>query len=258
VLAGPRGRHAYLNGDDDERRRSLEQALHSDVDVVWLARGGYGLTRFVSRLEAPRGHAPIVCGFSDATALFAHLSGSGVRCVHGPLATTLVDETDESFSWCLDVLKRKARGHRIPVRAEDDLDVEGWIFAGNLCVLAHLVGTPALPSLDGALLVLEETGERPYRIDRMLTQLKDSGALAGVRGVITGYLTNCGEPPSSSAVRDPAPTALEVIRERLRSIEVPLAHGISVGHEHPNMALPQGARARLTKDGLEILEDLPP
>src|SRR2546429_3433404 len=100
--AGPRSsptgaRHAYLNGDDDERRRSLEQALHSDVDVVWLARGGYGLTRFVSRLEPPRGRAPIVCGFSDATALFAQLQGSGVRCVHGPLATTLADEPDDSF-----------------------------------------------------------------------------------------------------------------------------------------------------------------
>src|SRR4051794_16687190 len=66
VPALPRGRHAYLNGDDDERRRSLEQALHSNVDVVWLARGGYGLTRIVDRLELPA-RAPIVVGFSDAT-----------------------------------------------------------------------------------------------------------------------------------------------------------------------------------------------
>ena len=247
-----------MNGDDDERRRSLEQALHADVDVVWLARGGYGLTRFVSRLEPPRGKAPIVCGFSDATALFAQLQGTGVRCVHGPLATTIADEPDDSFAWCLDTLARRVKGRSLPVKASEDTDVEGWVFAANLCVLAHLVGTPSLPSLEGALLVLAEIGERPYSIERMLTQLKESGALSGVRAVVTGHLTSCVEPSPPTGTRDPVATALEVVRERLRSIEIPVAHGIEVGHEHPNRALPLGVRARLTKDKLELLEDLPP
>ena len=180
-----RGRHAYLNGDDDERRRALEQALSSDVDVIWLARGGYGLTRLVTRLSPPA-RGPVVVGFSDATALFAHLAGSGLRCVHGPLATTVADEPEASFAHLLAVLERRARGARFPLEMEPGLDHEGWLFAANLCVLTHLVGTPSMPSLQGSVLVLEEVGERPYRIDRMLTQLRASGALRGVRAVVVG------------------------------------------------------------------------
>lgn len=252
-----RGRHAYLNGDDDERRRSLEAAFHSDVDVVWLARGGYGLTRIVGRLQVPP-RTPTVIGFSDATALFAHLAGGNTRCVHGPLITSLAGEPEETFRHALAVLERRARGHSFPV-VTGDVDAEGWLFAGNLCVLAHLAGTPSAPNLEGAILVLEEVGERPYRIDRDLTQLKESGMLAGVRAVVVGHLTGCDEPASSAAgpsARDRAPAPLEVFRERVASMHIPFAHGLAVGHEPPNWALPLGARARLADGTLTLLEDL--
>lgn len=255
-----RGRHAYLNGDDDERRRSLEAALRADVDVVWLARGGYGLTRIVGRLEAPP-RGPVVVGFSDATALFAHLAGTSSRCVHGPLITSLAAEPEESFRHALDVIARKVKGRSLPVVSEGEVDVDGWLFAGNLCVLAHLAGTASAPNLEGAILVLEEVGERPYRIDRDLTQLKESGMLAGVRAVVVGHLTGCEEPaPAGNAApptRDPALAALDVFRERVASMHIPLAHGLPVGHEPPNWALPLGARARIADGRLTLLEDLP-
>jgi muramoyltetrapeptide carboxypeptidase len=250
VLA--RGRHAYLTADDDERRRSLEEALHSDVDVIWLARGGYGLTRILERLDVPT-RSPTLIGFSDATALFA-ARASELSCVHGPLATTIGSEPAWTFDHCLAVLRRNAKGAAFAVAS--DIDVEGWLFAGNLCVLAALCGTPAMPSLDGAIVVLEEVGERPYRIDRMLTQLKNSGALAGVRAVIVGHLTGCEEPPSSTSLRDKAPSALDVFRERIRSTGIPIAHGLALGHEAPNIALPLGARAALSGGKLTLLEDL--
>ncbi len=249
------GRHAYLTADDDERRRSLEDALRSDVDIIWLARGGYGLTRIVSRLAAPA-RAPIIIGFSDATALFA--AQPGLRCVHGPLATTIAHEPAAAFEHCLAVLGKRARGATFDVTGEAGPDVEGWLFAGNLCVLASLCGTSAMPSLEGAILVLEEVGERPYRVDRMLTQLKDSGALAGVRAVIVGHLTGCEEPAGiAPSQRDHAPAALEVFRERIRSIGVPLFTGLAVGHAAPNIALPLGVRARVSCEKLTLLEDLP-
>ncbi len=266
--AGPRGRHAYLNGSDVERKKSLERALHSDVDVVWLARGGYGLSRIAGGITVPR-RGPVVCGFSDATALFAQLSGTGVPCVHGPLATTIAAEPDDSFAHCLDVLMRRAKGKRLPVQLEESVDVDGTLFAGNLCVLAHLCGTPSMPSLEGSIVVLEEIGERPYRIDRMLTQLRESGAFVGVRAVIVGHLTDCAEPVPLGArahdvgggARDPAPAPLDVFRERLGAFGIPVAHGITVGHEPPCTALPLGVRARLSGAAgtgtLELLEDLP-
>ena len=249
------GRHAYLTSNDDDRLRSLQEALHSDVDVIWLARGGYGLTRIVSRLDIPL-RPPIMIGFSDATALFG--ARSGVSCVHGPLATTIACEPAWSFDHCMAVLHKRAQGASFDVSGEA-INVEGWLFAANLCVLTALCGTPAMPSLDGAILVLEEVGERPYRIDRMLTQLKDSGAFAGVRAVIVGHLTGCEEPASSSAEpsqRDPAPAALDVFRERIRSTGVPMFSGIAVGHQAPNIALPLGARAKVQGGKLTLLENV--
>ena len=256
-----RGRHAYLNGDDDERAASLVDALRADVDVVWLARGGYGLTRILPLVKLPATRAPIVVGFSDATALFAHLWEQDLPCVHGPLATTLAAEPDDSFAHCLAVLERRARGAAVPVGGGARVDVDGRLFAGNLCVLCALLGTPSFPKLEGAIVVLEEVGERPYRVDRMLTQLIASGALLGVRAVVAGHLTNCVEPHAGSGARDPAPAAVQVFAERLGAAGVPFASGVDAGHEAPNRALPLGVRARLSvRDSggtLTLLEDLP-
>src|SRR5690606_9927157 len=103
-----RGEHAYLNGSDDERRRDLEEALASDADIVWIARGGYGLTRLLSKLSLPDGEIPVVVGFSDATALHAALWQRGYKSVHGPLATSVAGEPDETFQHLLRVIEGRA------------------------------------------------------------------------------------------------------------------------------------------------------
>ncbi|OGQ13361.1 MAG: hypothetical protein A2138_12950 [Deltaproteobacteria bacterium RBG_16_71_12] len=256
-----RGRHAYLNGADEERAASLVDALRADVDVVWLARGGYGLTRILPGIDRARGNTPTLIGFSDATALFAHLWGSGVPCVHGPLATTIAAEPDDSFAHCLSVLHRRACGAAFALDAGAPVDVEGRLFAGNLCVLCALVGTASLPTLDGAIVVLEEVGERPYRVDRMLTQLIGSGALRGVRAVVAGHLTDCVEQNGGGGARDPAPSAHAVFAERLAHAGIPFASGLAAGHQAPNRALPLGVRVRVhVGEGagtLTLLEDLP-
>lgn len=252
--------HAYLNGDDDERRRELQEALDSDVDVVWLARGGYGLTRLVSSLKMPAS-APVMVGFSDATALHGWAWRAGVRTVHGPLLTTVADEPAESFGHLLDVLRGQAGGKSHGPLTElapgKVSSVEGRLFAGNLCVLTHLLATPAWPDLRGAVVVLEEVGERPYRIDRMLTQLLMSGALEHVAAVVLGHLTRCDEPPGSSR---PAPTAAEVFAERLGGLGVPVLAGLASGHEAPNLPLVVGGRVRLEGHGgawsLQVLDEV--
>lgn len=238
------GEHAYLNGTDEQRRASLEDALASDVDVVWCARGGYGLTRIVSELSFPAGQLPIVVGFSDATALSARLLHRGFRTVHGPLATTVADEPDESLQHLIDILTGRATDRTIGgLRVvANPRDVEGWMFAANLCVLTHLIGTPSMPTLDGAILVLEEVGERPYRIDRQLTHLLESGAFRGVAAFVIGQMIDCDEP--ARAGRE-TPTADEVIRERLGGLGVPLLTGAPIGHGTPNYAVVNGGQVRL-------------
>ncbi|MDP2342972.1 MAG: LD-carboxypeptidase [Deltaproteobacteria bacterium] len=250
------GTHAYLNGDDATRKRLLEEALSSDVDVVWLARGGYGLGRIAGGIRLPD-RMPLVVGFSDATALFArmHNEDRSTRAIHGPLATSVALEPAESVQHLVDVV---AGGPGLPLppltvlhpgNAVDAVDVVAPIFAANLCVLAALCGTGLQPSLRGHLLVLEEIGERPYRLDRMLTQLWLSGVFDGVVGVVVGHLTGCAEPASPGSTRDEAPTPIAVFTERLAALGVPVVAGLPVGHEAPNRAIPLGARARLRIDG---------
>jgi muramoyltetrapeptide carboxypeptidase len=268
-----RGRHAYLNGDDDVRRRDLEAALGSDVDVLWLARGGYGLTRIVDDLVIPS-RVPVVVGFSDATALFARLAVAGHldRCIHGPLATTLAAEADDSIARVITVAARRARATTtttsnittpavLPPLRVSPLEimprtVSGPLWAGNLVVLAALCGTPSMPNLRGHIVVIEDVGERPYRLDRVLTQLRRAGAFDGVVAVVVGHLTGCNEPVAAGATstnavstRDPVPTGLDVVIERLGGLGVPLVAGLPSGHEAPNLALPLGGLARLDVDG---------
>lgn len=252
-------RDGYFAGNDGERLAALGAALAGGHDALWVARGGYGLTRILGRLD-PRvrgGSPPMVVGFSDATAL---LCWSWVTTrtmgVHGPVVTQLAelppDDLDRVFAW--------VRGD-VPPPLQADAGtvcrggtVEGRLVAGNVEVLRSLVGTPWLPPLDGCVLAIEEVGERPYRIDRALTQLLTSGALRGVRGVIVGQLHGCREPEHGGSHGNDAEQA---VVERLETLGVPLVTGFAFGHApSANAALPFGARVRLHADEatVEFLE----
>jgi muramoyltetrapeptide carboxypeptidase len=177
---------------------------------------------------------------------------AGVRAVHGPLVTQLgeLPASDAGALWRL--LEDPAPAGPwfrelqpvVPGRAR------GPLMGGNLEVLSRLVGTRYFPRLHGAILVLEERGERPYRIDRTLTQLLLAGVLDGLAGVVVGRLEQCDEPDGTG------PTAVEVLRERLGPLGVPFCTGAPVGHGARNKPFPFGAPALLdTSTGtLELLE----
>lgn len=235
------GAHAYLNGSDDERVAAVDAALAADVDVVWFARGGYGLTRIVDRLTIPA-RAPLLVGFSDVTALFARLKNEGQaqRCIHGPLCTSIAGEDADSVAHVVDVVGGAGFSY---ARLQQQVagNARGRLFAGNLCVLAALCGTAQQPDLRGHVVVVEEVGERPYRLDRMLTQCLQAGVFDGVSGVVVGHLTDCEEPAGKGTFgRAPAPRALDVVVERLATLGVPVWSGLPAGHEAPNLALPLG------------------
>ncbi len=245
------GSHAYLNGDDAVRTAHLSDALAADVDVVWLARGGYGLTRVVDGITLPE-RPPVVIGFSDATALFARFAHAGLLdfCVHGPLMTTIASEPeasiDRAFAMLADGdLQQMALPPLTPLVGPTGVTVRGPLWAGNMVVLAAMVGTASMPSLAGHIVVVEEVGERPYRIDRVLTQLTNSGAFDGVRAFVVGHLTDCDEPPSPHSTRDKAPRGIDVVAERLGRLNVPVVMGLPCGHEAPNLALRLGHRYEL-------------
>lgn len=242
-------RAGYFAGDDRSRLAALQAALADPtIDAVICARGGYGLTRLIGQLDPTRlAAAPkLLVGFSDVTALLAWARCSvGLCSVHGPVVAQLGEIAEDDRERLGLLLAGEDPG---ALSAETGAVihggcVEGPLFAGNLEVLRSLAGTRFMPELAGCILALEEVGERPYRIDRALTQLLACGALRGVRGVAVGQLVACEEPASGNP---DSPGAEEVVLERLAVLGVPVVTGFAFGHERGrNAALPVGAVVRL-------------
>lgn len=220
-------RTRYLAGDDDRRIVELAHALaEEDTRVLWCARGGYGATRIIHKanVEAVRAANKWLVGFSDATGLHAVWARAGVMSLHAANVDVIArwsdGARDEMFGSLMQPAPRIFRGRSV---IERDI-VSGILTGGNLTVLAAMCGTGMLPSMRGAILFIEDVGERPYRIDRVMTQMVRSGALDGVVGVAVGQLTDCVEP-------DAPYTALDVIAEIVRPLGVPLIAELAIGHE---------------------------
>ena len=255
-------RAGYFAGDDRSRLAALQAALADpELDAIVCARGGYGLTRLIGSLDPTRTIAApkLLVGFSDVTALLAWaFVSAGLLSVHGPVLTQLATLAPEDRERLALMLTGEDPGALV---ADQGVVlrggcVEGPLIVGNLEVLRSLIGTRFMPPLAGCVLALEEVGERPYRVDRMLTHLLTSGALRGLRGVAVGQLHACDEPVTGNP---DSPTAEAVVLERLAVLGVPVVTGFPFGHApERNAALPFGARVRLDADNgaLYMLEPL--
>lgn len=252
---------SYLAAADDVRVSELNAMLGDrDVRAILLARGGYGLMRILHRLDADalRADPKPIIGFSDATALLSWAHGHGVRGVHGPMAVQLGSLADTDIARLIDVITEpRAPGVR-PWRltAQGSGQRRGPLVAGNLTMLSMLAGTPWALPLDGALALIEEVGERPYEIDRYLTQLSLTGALARTAAVIVGDFTRCVDLNPPTGVADPPDAALQVVLERMRAANLPCVTGAPIGHGDRNEAVPFGAMTLLDLDAgtVEITE----
>ena len=234
-------RTGYLAGDDASRLADLQAALHDPrTRAIVPARGGYGATRLLPRLdpnEVAKADTWLV-GFSDVTALHALWFRAGLRSVHGPMACSLAEADSELQTAWFSLLEGQLPAPVSGLRCARGGTASGILFGGNLAVLTALVGTPYLPALNNVILLLEDVGERPYRIDRMLTTLLQSGALADVRGVVLGQFTQC-EPGADGQSSE------AVLIERLSQLKVPLVVGAPVGHVDGNVPLLLGAQVEL-------------
>lgn len=256
--------HGYLSGTDAARAAELEDAFRDpETTMVLAARGGYGCGRILDRIDfgllADR--PKIVCGYSDLSALHAAIQHrGGLLSFHGPnlvgglgggsaehepeIAATLSMLSGEHGDLGCD-LTAPFQGSLKTIHGGR---ATGRLIGGNLAVFLGLVGTPDEPDFDGAILAIEDTGERPYRVDRLLTQLRISGRLGRIAGAVLGYF--------SDADPGDGPPVEEVLAEFLAPLGVPVLAGAPFGHEHPNLPLPMGARVRLDADapGLELLQ----
>jgi len=234
-------RRRYLAGGDERRLAELSSALADPgVRAVFCARGGYGATRLLSRLgaAAPGAPKPLI-GFSDITALHLWLQSQGRASIHGPVLTQLGRVPPGSLERLFALLESSSPA--APLEGTDSYvggTAEGPLLGGNLSVLSRLLGTPFMPVLDGAILLLEDQGERPYRLDRIWTHLHQAGVFSRVRGIALGTFTACEEP-------DAAYTSADVLRELAAESGVPCAAGFPIGHGGVNEPVPLGVPVRL-------------
>lgn len=277
-----RARHFTYAGTDDERATAFFDAgMNPRFQIIWCARGGYGATRILpllERLQSERGTPPrkLLIGYSDVTALHAFVGPRwGWETLHGlmPASNDFLPKAAEVLA-TVELAKRqrppleweRARLEFLtPSRPET---IDGRVAGGNLTLLAAMCGTPYFPQLHGTILFLEDVGEAWYRLDRMITQLSQAGALDGVRAVLLGNFKDCRDDVTPSAHRpgEPEkPMLREPIREEQamaeifgsigRRLGIPVARGLPIGHGPDHWPLPLNAPYRLHPDGrLQLLE----
>lgn len=243
LSSGYDDRWGYLAGSDLARRSQLLSALQDPAcRGVLCLRGGYGGARLLESWQWQLPEPKWLIGFSDITSLLWSLSRKGISGVHAPLLTTLSTEPDWSVQRLFDWVEG---------RSIDLLQGQGWgwgqttgiLLPANLTVATHLLGTSAQPNLEGTILAFEDVSEAPYRIDRMLTHWRMMGAFNSVKGIALGRFSQC-DPPSDI----PSFTVIEVLRDRLSDLGIPIVADLPFGHDGVNAALPVGLQAELDGD----------
>lgn len=232
----------WLAASDEARAAEVQDAwLDPDVAAVWCARGGFGSQRILDLLDWRRMttvRPRWLVGYSDVTALHqAFATHLGVATVHGPGVASLPDATPETVAsvraLLLDGEAAAVSGTPVVGGA-----AQGSLVGGNVAMLASMLATPGSRPAAGGIAVLEDVGEAPYRLDRLLTQLVRAGWFDDVQGIAGGDFTDCGDP---DAVRD-------LLRRRLGPLGVPIVLDLPIGHGATNLSLPLGRSAVLDGD----------
>jgi muramoyltetrapeptide carboxypeptidase len=241
----------YLAGTDAARRSQLASAWDDpECRGILCVRGGYGGMRLLEDWQwSPIATPKWLIGFSDITALLWSLNQQGIVGVHGPLLTTLADEPD----WSIDRLFNLVTGQPLPPLQGDPWVgnvARGRLLPCNLTVATHLLGTPFQPDFTGAILAIEDVTEAPYRIDRLLTHWRLTGALSKLAGIAIGRFSQC-DPPAGI----PSFSVEEVLRDRLTDLHIPIVANLPFGHDGFNAALPMGVIATLDGNTGKLMID---
>lgn len=238
--------HTYLAGTDQHRLLGLQQMLDDPtVNAIVSARGGYGTTRIVDRLDFSKfkNHPKWIVGFSDITALHLKMATLGFESIHG-IMPILFNRADVGDS--VESLRKALFGEVIEITALKDVNnkpgtASGKLIGGNLSLIADSLGTKHQIDTIGKILVLEEIDEYLYKVDRMIVQLKRAGLFSHLTGLVVGHFTDIknGELPFAESV-------VEIIKYHTTEFNFPVGFYFPIGHQQPNLAWINGGEATLT------------
>ncbi len=245
-------REGYLAGSDGERAADF-RAIYGDPEVkaVIAARGGYGCGRLLSPtpLLGAGDPAKLFIGHSDVTFLLADiLQRGGMVSVHGPLVANLQPGLPVLDSLVDFITADPESWRHQGARTIRTGRASGILTGGCLSIVTAMLGTPYAIDVAGSILFLEEVNEKPFRIDRMLTQLRQAGVLDSVAGVVFGEMVGCSATPNEAV------TVADVIADIFRDAPYPVTFGVPSGHGRGTSILPFGIRAELEDDRLTLLE----
>ncbi len=247
-------RNGYLAGSDEQRAHDLQRALDdAGVRAIFCARGGYGILRLLERLSwdgfirSPKW----ICGFSDVTALHVAAADAGVASLHAHNLTGLGRTSAKERRAVLDLLEADAPALAFHwsglsrVHGTEQATVRGPLFGGNVALLHALAAAGRLHVPPGAIVLLEDVGERPYRLDRMLVGLRLGGHLAPAAAIVLGEFRDCG--PGADGV-----TAADVLAAETGALGIPVWQDAPFGHGSINHPFPLGLQAELGAGTLRV------
>ncbi len=233
-------------GTDQERLDALHQVVaDKSVDIVMAARGGYGLSRLVADIKwkklADSGKRFI--GYSDFTALnLALLAQTGAPSLHGPSAVAFGSEVISSFTedhfWPM--IETQTFNVKVKSAKQPKVDTGGVLWGGNLAMFCSMLGTPYMPKINKGILFFEDVSEHPYRIERMLLQVKQAGILDMQRAIVLGQFTDYKLGGSDNGYNFD-----EMVAYMRKQTKVPILNGLPFGHISDKITLPYGGKIKL-------------
>lgn len=244
----------YFSGTDEERRNDLQEMLDDkSVKAILCARGGYGVGRIIDQLDFKKfiKNPKWIVGFSDITVILTHVySNFKIASLHAPMAAAFNDgEKDNIYVRSLyDALTGKKANYIVETNPFNlNGKGEGRLVGGNLALLTHLIGTRSDISTKNKILFIEDTGEYIYSIDRMMIQLKRSGKLDNLKGLIIGRFSEMKDTtiPFGQSVQ-------EVIKDLVKDVKYPVCFEFPVGHQNENYALKVGGKYQLTVNDSKV------
>lgn len=242
-------KHGYFAGTDELRAGELNELFaNKTIKGIFCMKGGWGCARLLDKLDFDiiKNNPKVIIGFSDITTLLNAITfKTGLITFHGPVGNSGWNDFSKN-AFISAVLNNKAFTFASNPATEDKITTivpgkaTGELYGGNLSVLCGLIGSAYLPDWKGKILFLEEAKEEPYRIDRMLTQLKLSGVLDSVSGIVFGRCAKClAEEPEKAFTFD------EVIKQHLKNLKVPSFYGAMIGHIENKLTVPVGIVAKM-------------
>ncbi len=230
----------YFSGTDEERLQDLQQFIDDpNVDAILCGRGGYGTTRILDGIDwkAFKKNPKWIIGFSDITVLHGYMHEQlGIASIHGPMAGAFNDG-ENRFTFSLkDTLEGKPVQYNSAAHPFNRTGkIKAPVIGGNLCLMAHSIGSNAEYNTDGKILFIEDVGEQLYNIDRMMLQLKRAGKLKKLKGLIVGGFSD-----NKDTERTFGKTAYEIIAEAVEEYKYPTCFGFPISHERENVAIAIG------------------